>query len=291
MTYAAFSRYDPAMPPDADSQVGWRAALALAYQRRAARTVLAARRHDGPLVVQKPLYPEGDAVCHTIVVHPPGGIASGDDIQLNARLDENAHALLTTPGAGKWYRSVGPWARQSLQFDVNGGACLEWLPQENIIFNGAHAELRTAVRLSGDASFIGWEICCFGRTGSGETFLSGSFRGRTVIERDNQPRWLENGRLEGSGAALRSSVVLAGQSVVGTLLAASDKLNSGQLIACRVLQPSTGDGAVTSLPGLFVGRYLGTSSEAAKNYFIQLWHILRPVVAGRDAIDPRIWRT
>src|SRR3990172_7209250 len=115
----------------------WRAQLALEFERRAARTVLSARRHDGPLVVQKPLYPEGDAVCHTIVVHPPGGMAGGDDIQLKARLDVNAHALLTTAGAGKWYRSVGPWARQSIQFDVSGGACLEWLPQENIIFNGA----------------------------------------------------------------------------------------------------------------------------------------------------------
>jgi urease accessory protein len=291
MTYAASSRYDPAMPPNADSQVGWRATLALEYARRGARTVLAARRHDGPLVVQKPLYPEGDAVCHTIVVHPPGGIAGGDDIQLNARLDENAHAVLTTPGAGKWYRSVGPWARQCIHFDVSSGACLEWLPQENIIFNGARAELRTAVRLSAHASFISWEICCFGRTGSGETFASGRFRGRTFIERDNRPLWLENGRLEGGGAALQSSVVLAGQSVVGTLMAASDKLASGVLIACRALQPMTGDGAVTLLPGLFVGRYLGTSSEAAKNYFIELWHILRPVVAGRDAIDPRIWRT
>jgi urease accessory protein len=291
MTYAASSRYDPAMLPDSNGQVGWRAELALEYARRGARTVLAARRHDGPLVVQKPLYPEGDAVCHTIVVHPPGGIAGGDELRLNARLDVNAHALLTTPGAGKWYRSVGSGARQSIQFDVSGGACLEWLPQENIIFNGASAELRTAVRLSGDASFIGWEICCFGRTGSGETFASGSFRGRTFIERDNRPLWLENGRLEGGGAALQSPVVLAGHPVAGTLLAASDKLGAHGLAACREIRPLNGDGAVTLLPGLLIGRYLGASSEAAKNYFIELWHILRPVVAGRDAIDPRIWRT
>ncbi len=90
---------------------------------------------------------------------------------------------------------------------------------------------------------------------------------------------------------MQSSVVLAGQSVVGIVIAASDKLDSGVLSMCREVQPMTGDGAVTLLPGLFVGRYLGMSSEAAKNYFIKLWHNLRPVVAGRNAIDPRIWRT
>jgi len=291
MTYAADLRYDPRMLADCTAPVGWRAELALEFERRAGRTVLAARRHDGPLVVQKSLYPEGDAVCHAIVVHPPGGIAGGDDLRLNARLDVNAHALLTTPGAGKWYRSVGARARQDIQFDVSGGACLEWLPQENIIFNGARAELRTAVRLAGDGSFIGWEVCCLGRSGSGEKFSSGTVRSRTLIERGGRPLWLENGRLEGGGAALQSAVVLAGQTVVGTLLAASANLDSTVISASRAVRPATGDGAVTLLPGLLVGRYLGASSEAVKNYFIELWHKLRPVVAGRDAVDPRIWRT
>ncbi len=291
MTCAADLRYDPSMLAVCDNPVGWRAELTLDYQRRGARTVLSARRHDGPLVVQKSLYPEGDGVCHSIVVHPPGGIAGGDDLRLSARLGVNAHALLATPGAGKWYRSAGELARQSLQFDIGAGACLEWLPQENIIFNDVCAEMRAAVRLSGDGSFIGWEICCLGRTGSGETFSSGSFRARTFIERDGRPLWLENGRLEGGGALLQSPVVMAGKTVVGTLIAASDKLDSNVLSECRALQPMAGDGAVTLLPGLFVGRYLGVASEAAKNYFIKLWHILRPAVAGRDAIDPRIWRT
>src|SRR5262245_11582405 len=110
----------------------WRAELALSFEHRAGRTVLAARRHTGPLVVQKPLYPEGAGVCHAIVVHPPAGIAGGDELEISADAAPRAHALLTTPGAGRWYRSAGPWARQALAFEVGDGACVEWLPQETI---------------------------------------------------------------------------------------------------------------------------------------------------------------
>lgn len=269
----------------------WRAHLALEFERRAARTVLAARRHDGPLVVQKSLHPEGDEVCHAIIVHPPGGVAGGDDLRLDARLEASAHALLTTPGAGKWYRSAGPAARQSIQFEAAAGACLEWLPQENIIFAGARAELRTVVRLSDGGSYIGWDITCLGRSGSGETFATGSYCARSLVERNNRPLWLENARLEGGGAALQAAAVLAGRPVVGTLLAVSDKLNSTILNKCRSVQPVPGDGAVTLLPGIIVARYLGGSSEAAKHYFVKLWHLVRPVVAGRAALEPRIWQT
>ena len=59
-------------------QQGWHAALSLAYARRGERSVLVRRSHVGPLVVQRPLYPEGDTVCHTVLVHPPAGIAGGD---------------------------------------------------------------------------------------------------------------------------------------------------------------------------------------------------------------------
>src|SRR5690348_5685272 len=106
----------------------WQASLSLGFQFREGKTVLSRKAHDGPLVVQKPLYPEGGEVCHAIVVHPPGGIAGGDELILEAKAEKNAAALLTTPGAAKWYRSAGPVARQAVTFDVGGA--LEWLPQE-----------------------------------------------------------------------------------------------------------------------------------------------------------------
>ena len=150
----------------------WKASLSLEFGFADQKTTLSRKVHDGPLVVQKPLYPEGHEVCHAIVVHPPGGIAGGDELSLQVKTGNGASTLLTTPGAAKWYRSAGPWAKQSVAFDVQGA--LEWLPQETIVFDGALAESAYDVYLGAEAGFIGWDIVCLGRTGSGERFTRGS---------------------------------------------------------------------------------------------------------------------
>jgi len=270
---------------------GWRAALALGYERRGARTVLATRRHDGPLVVQKPLYPEGDAICHTIVVHPPGGIAGGDALSLDVAVGRQAHALLSTPGAARWYRTAGPWATQRLAFDVAPAAVLEWLPQETIVFDAALAAFSSEVHLAEDARYIGWEVLCLGRTGSGERFARGACRLSNAIRRGGRLLWIERGTIEGGGAILDSSAGLRGQPVCGTLIAAAPEIDDALLVACRRLAPTRGEGAVTRLPEVLVARYLGDSSESARRYFAALWSVLRPALVGIEATEPRIWRT
>ena len=149
----------------------WKAELSLGFRFTDYRTVLAEKRFSGPLVVQKPLYPEGGAVCHAIVVHPPAGIVGGDQLSLRVNAGCKTAVLLTTPGAGKWYRSAGAWASQKLRFEVAGS--LEWLPQETIVFDGALADMGCEVNLGDESTYIGWEILCFGRAGSGERFSKG----------------------------------------------------------------------------------------------------------------------
>jgi urease accessory protein len=239
--------------------------------------------------VQKPLYPEGAGVCHAIVVHPPGGIAGGDELSVEANVDGRAAALLTTPGAAKWYRSSGPWARQSLRFDVRG--TLEWLPQETIVFDGALARAGCEVRLSAGAGFIGWDIVCLGRTGSGERFARGSYGSSIAVRREGRLLWLERARIDGGGRLLSSPAGLGGSTVFGTLFASCPNLHQELLNETRKPEPEEGRGAVTMLPGILLARYLGDSSEAARRYFIALWRILRPALTGREAIEPRIWRT
>jgi urease accessory protein len=261
----------------------WNAHLSLGFARSGAKTVLAHRSQDGPLVVQKSLYPEGEEVCHAIVVHPPGGIAGGDDLRIDVKTGAHAAAVLTTPGANKWYRSAGPWARQRLSFEVAG--TLEWLPRETIVFDGALAELECEVRLTSAARYIGWELVCLGRTGSGERFSRGSLRMDTRIARDGKLQWIERAEVEGGGALMRSPVGLAGKSVFGSLIAAAPAFEPTIVNRCRAIA------ATTVLPGLLIARYLGDSTEDAFDQFRSLWSLLRPAVSGRDAVEPRIWRT
>ena len=267
----------------------WKAQLALDFRFQDQKTTLAKKFHDGPLVVQKPLYPEGREVCHAIVVHPPGGIAGGDELSLKVNTEKNAATLLTTPGATKWYRSAGPWARQDIALDVKGS--VEWLPQETIVFSGALAQSAVEVDLAAGAALIGWDIVCMGRTGSGERFERGSYRSSIRIRREGRLLWLERGRIDGGGKLLDSPAGLSGQPVFGTLYCCPGTLSQELMTEIRKVEPETGRGAVTRLPGILLARYLGDSSEAARRYFTGLWRILRPVLMGREAVEPRIWRT
>ena len=270
---------------------GWRGELALGYERRGTRTVLAQRTHRGPLVVQKALYPEGDDVCQSIVVHPPAGIVGGDSLALDVTVGELARAQLTTPGAAKWYRSAGPIARQRLRFAIGPQALLEWLPQESIVFDGAMADLGMRVELRGDAIFIGWEIVCLGRSLAGEDFRHGRLRQEVEVLRDDARQWTERAVIAGGTRMLESPVCLNCSPVFGTFLAAAPAFSDLLLATCRDATCEDGDYAVTRLQGLLVARYRGKSAEAARQYFALLWSRVRPALAQRDAVRPRIWNT
>ncbi len=271
----------------------WHARLALGFERRDEATILARRDHFGPLRVQKALYPEGEAVCHAIVLHPPSGIAGGDQLDIAVNVGPGAHALVTTPGAGKWYRSAGAWAGQRLEFDVATDAVLEWLPQENIVFDAARADMQGRFRLAAGARCIAWDVLCLGRRAAGERFEHGEVHLQTRIERDGQPIWLERGGFVGGSELLASPAGLAGFSVSGTMLATGPNLDAALLAACRQIACPETDAriGITLLPDLLVARYLGHASEAARDWFTALWQVLRPAVIGRPAQTPRIWNT
>ena len=273
-----------------ETRLAWKAELSLSYRSIAGRTIVARRRHEGPLVVQRPLYPEGQAVCHSVIVHPPGGIAGGDSLTLDLRLDNGARVLVTTPSATKWYKSAGRIARQSNRFSVGRSAVLESLPQEAIVFNEADAALETSVRLDSAAVYAGWEIICLGRRASGESFRNGALQQILEIRRAGDLIWNDRIALAGGDPILLSPMGLNGRHVAGAMVvAAPSPLPPHLLDGCRAVPAEAGEGRITALPKIVSARYLGDSAEHAKNYFESLRCVLRPWYAALHAERPRIW--
>jgi urease accessory protein len=249
------------------------------------------RSHVGPLRVQKPLYPEGGSVCHAIVVHPPGGVVGGDELNIDVRAGDRANALLATPGAAKWYKANGKISRQQVRIDAGANASIEWLPQETIFFDGAHVQLDHAVTLAADASYIGCEILCFGRTASGESFDSGRIEQRTSIRHGGKLLWFEQGNLAAGSPAMTSPLGLAGKTVCATLIAVGNVVPATVISALRDAGGGEVAYGVTQMKSVIVVRYLGDSSETARRLMISAWQMLRPALTGREAIVPRIWNT
>ena len=289
----------PAEATPADAQPAgrddWHARLDLGFERDArGHSMLAHRSHSGPLRIQKALWPEGPGVCHAVIVHPPGGIAGGDRLAINVAVGAAAHALITTPGATKWYKAPHAEASQEVRISVAADAILEWMPQESIVFNRAGARSSTQVELVGGALYIGWEILCFGRTAAGETFDAGSYRQRWQIRRAGAPLWNEAGVLEGGSRLLASPAGMAGLPVTGTLVAAGRPVSASLLEAARGAidaLPQPRNFAATRMPDLFIARYRGAEVEQAREGFLAIWRELRPALAGVAASVPRIWRT
>jgi urease accessory protein len=267
--------------------MSWQAILELAYRERAGRTVCA-RRHRGPLVVQKALYPEGAAVCHSIVVHPPGGIAGGDRLALEVDCGRGAHALLTTPGATRWYKADGRRAAQEVGLRVAGA--VEYLPQETIVFDAADASSTISIDAESGAACIGWDIVALGRAASGERFTTGTFAQSIRLHEQGRLLWHERTRIVGGDALLASPVGLAGHTVFGCFWAYGREWGDDALDSLRAAVPAA---AATRLaPRLLVARALGHGTAPVRDALAALWHAVRPILFdGRTAVPPRIWAT
>ena len=270
----------------------WHAQLTLDYRRDGKRTIVAST-HTGPLRVLKPLYPEGDALCQSIVVHPPGGIAGGDALALGVRVPSEASAQITTPGAAKWYKANGRTASQDIALRVDGA--LEWLPQEAIVFDQAQVRSTLTMHVAPQARVLGWDIVALGRTAAGEAFGTGRFvqsiRFAEITPRGAHLHWLERTRIDGDDALLHSPIGLAGAPVFGCLWAWGPTWDAPTL---EDLRARLGDDAapVTVLaPQMLVARTRAATTAQARATLERLWRTLRPLVIGRAALAPRIWAT
>jgi urease accessory protein len=287
----------------------WQAELALELTRTVRGTRLTRCRHHGPLYVQKPFYPEGPDWAHIYPLHPPGGLVSGDQLDISVLAAAETGVLLTTPGAARMYRARcgGPRQQQNTRLRVAADAAMEWFPLETIVFDGAEVDINTNIELEPGARLAAWEINCFGRPASGEVFLRGSFRQRYRISCGGRPVFIDQMVVDARHRQLLQSLAgLQGSPVNGFFV--MGPFNHGPLAQTQPEKDSEASlmqslrneidahglcpkAAISRVGELYVGRYLGGSAEQARKLFVSWWRLLRPGLMGRSASEPRIWYT
>ena len=280
--------------------MAWQGSLALDYRRdevRGAPRTVVRDRHDGPLRVLASLYPESAGVCHNVLVHPPGGLVGGDALEIAVTLASDAHALITTPGATRFYRSTGATATQRLRAALADGARLEWLPLETLAYSGCVAENSMRFELAPGAEMMGWDVLALGLPASDQAFV----RGRFTQSIELPGRWLERGAIDATDLRLLDSPLgWAGQRVMGTLwfaagsalpLARRDALLDAAraVIDADDLRASAGATAVHD--GIVVLRVLAPRVEPLMTLLTRVWSAWRTLAWQLPACPPRVWRT
>jgi urease accessory protein len=274
----------------------WHASLKLNYTLEAKRSVLRFA-HEGPLRVLKSLYPEGDGICHNVLVHPPGGLVGGDTLDICATVGGGAHALITTPGATRFYRSEGDLALQRTQLQLEAGARLEWLPLESILYNGCRAENHLSFTLAPSAELLGWDLTALGLPNSDQAFDQGSY-----CQHIEMPGvWLERGVLDASDSRLlHGPLGFAGQRCMASIFfvcgsAISRDRRELALDCARQLvgnHPLSAMAGITSPnPQVLVLRVLSAQVEPAMDLLKSVWAVWRHCLWGKTAQSPRIWAT
>ena len=274
------------------NQANWEATLDLSFTQKNNKTILTSKKHSGPLMVQKPFYPESNGCCHIYLIHPPGGIVGGDSLNLNAQLNENSHALITTPAATKFYRSTGIQASQNQIINLEENAILEWLPQETVYFNDTNAASTTRININKSNRFFAWEIQCLGLPAQKEYFIAGQCRQKLEIWSENRPLLLETNRLIGGNELLDANWGLQGHKSVGTFVTSDgDALIDIETVNQVALRFKGLNNSYTSLNGLFIVRAMSDYAEKIKDFFAALWEVLRPQILQIESSAPRIWHT
>ncbi|MBP6854546.1 MAG: urease accessory protein UreD [Rhodoferax sp.] len=274
----------------------WHARLDLDYSLESARTV-ARFRHSGPLRILQSLYPEGDAICHNVLVHPPGGLVGGDTLEIAIHAEAGSHALVTTPGATRFYRSAGEPALQDTRIRLESGARLEWLPLEAICHTACQAENRLRLDLAPGAELLGWDVTALGLPHAGQPFETGRF-----LQHIEMPGvWLERGLIDAGDALLLDSPLgLAGHKCLASLFfcagstIARARVQAALESARGVLHThglADSAGATSPHPQVVVVRVLAPLVEPAMQLLRLVWATWRQSLWGLSPQRPRIWAT
>lgn len=271
----------------------WQGAVMLSYDRSGGKTRLAKVWHQAPLKVQRPLYPEAQGICHTILIHTAGGMVGGDRLLYKLNLAPHTHAVITTAAASKIYCAQGKMTQQVIEIDISDNAYLEWLPQETILFNQAQFKQTLKVNLGQNAAWLGWDIYRFGRTARGERFEEGEWRSHTEVWRDGVPLWIDRQWLPASLPIIDHPHGLNQCPVVGTLAWIGQEVDRDFVQQLRELWTQLGlqgEMGVTRVQQGVICRYRGQSTSEARQWLTQVWNHVRSYALGQPACPVRVWQ-
>lgn len=271
------------------TEQNWKAHLNLSLEVRAEQTRLIPQKRFGPLTVQRPFYPEQDT-CHVYLLHPPGGIVGGDELELIVNGAKDSRSLITTPGATKFYRSSGKTAQFKQTLHIAENASLEFLPLENIYFPGAMVNAQCDIHLEKNSQLMYWETHCFGRPANKELFDVGHVVIKLNIYDENGLLLTDKQTI--NEHELKRSCGTRSHAVVSNMVIVSEQISEDLISNLRAVEIDSGLSGITQLTEkLMVIRTLTNSTLDAANYFQTLWSIARPSALQRAACPPRIWNT
>ena len=254
----------------------WHAQLELDHQLKH-NTTVTHHRHEGPLRVLQSLYPEGPAICHNVLVHPPGGLAQGDVVDISVNVGPGAHAWIGTPGATRFYQCGGMPAQQRVRLRVQDAARLEWLPLETLAYSGCEGVNELSLQLAPSAEAVLWDVLALGQPAAGKAFERGSFTQRLGVP----GLWLEHAHIRADDTRLLNAPLgLDGQRCLGTLVFAcgtaierdrKERLLDTVRAVCTAHPLNARAGATSPNPQMVVLRVLGPVVEPVMDLLQQVW--------------------
>ena len=246
-----------------------------------------------------------DGRCQLPLLHTAGGLVGGDQLSVTIKAGADSRGLVTSVAAQKVYGSVGRskqhpkgrWASQECHFELETNADLEWLPQELVVFQGGLYKQRMQVELQPKASFLSAEVVRLGRTAAGETLNEGCWRSSLEICRQTPigRQWELVDQLELNSDVLQNLHGMGTQPVFGSFVWAAPNPLTADVMEillrnCRTDRANLeGSMACGGLDQGLVARYIGPSSQAARQWFSRLWARTRQLRRLSTPQPPREW--
>jgi urease accessory protein len=279
--------------PTTDSHIStdWHGKIDLQFaNNQESRTEILRSYACAPLKLQRPFYPEGN-ICHPVLLHSAGGMVGGDKLSYQIDLAPASKVLITTAAATKIYRSNGKVARSEIAIDIGDDACLEWLPQETIIFDRAQYQQDIHVTLGIGSIWCAWEIVRLGRSASNEQFMQGRWQNSIEVWQQGKPIWIDRQQI--SGEHWHSLQAIAQRPILGMLVILGRAVTPDLVAAARLLYPDRDapdlQWGATALKSGLVCRYRGNDRQMARQWFIAVWNLMRQEYLDRSAHIPRVW--